>query len=775
MTRSFRIPLLIACIYALFGSLWVYVSDDILFKVTEDSIRLTRLATLKGLSYVAFTTFLLYYAVRVPLRKLFKVELELKSQKKELEMALARMAEEKAKTESIIAGIADGISIHDADYRIIYQNEALQNLLGNHVGKHCFQAYRGKTEVCGDCVLGDMFRDGKTRRIERTAIIGNKKFYLDNTVSPIRNAEGNIVAGLELIRDVTDRRNSDEKLRTTQEFLANLMELVPMPIYVTGTDGKLRMVNDAWEKFTGISREEAVASPIGRFFQNEVAQQFMRTEPATGDGTLPVTTEQFVNSGAGRQYFHTVKFPLHDSAGCVEAVGGILVDITERKRFEEQLVYQATHDYLTGLPNRNLLHERLDQALEFEYHNKGLLALLLLDLDNFKMINDTFGHPAGDLLLKDVADKLKHNLRQYDTFARLGGDEFVILIRDTERNLDIGRIAARILSMFDHPITLKGQEVFVTASIGIAMFPEDGESGELLLRNADAAMFHAKKKGKNNYQFFTEAINADVHERLAMETKLRRALEREEFSLHYQPRIEMSSGRISGMEALLRWQPDGGKLVSPAEFIPLLEETGLIVPVEEWVLRTACSQAKAWQDAGMQRLRLAVNISARHFSQENLPDKISQILFETGLEAESLEIELTESIIMKDVAESVRKLDALKRMGVTFSIDDFGTGYSSLSYLKRFPIDVLKIDRSFVDGIPHDSSDTTIATTVIAMAHNLNMSVVAEGVETMEQLAFLAENSCDEYQGFYFSKPLTAPDFARFLTTRKPVMRHAAT
>lgn len=687
---------------------------------------------------------------------------KLKRAEEEQVRATAQMAEEKARSDSIIAGIGDGITIQSPDYGVMYQNAVMHKLLGNQVGGVCYRTY-GNEAPCSGCLMRETLRDGIVRRGEKTVVIEGAQVYLDMTFSPIRNSDGDIIACLELVRDVTERRRSDEQLRTTREFLANLMELVPMPIYVTKTSGHFKMVNKAWEAFTGTHRHEAIGRHINNFFAERVAEQFLTTDQQVIEGEFPVVSEQYVDSANGRHYFHTVKFPLHDARGSVEAVGGILVDITERKRFEEQLLYQATHDYLTGLPNRSLLHDRLEEALNFEYHHKGLLALLLLDLDNFKVINDTFGHAAGDILLKDVSEKLKHNLRLYDTFARLGGDEFVILIRDTERNLDIGRIASRILSIFETPLMVKGQEVFVTASIGISMFPADGATSEMLLKNADAAMFHAKKKGKNNYQFFTEEINADVHERLAMETKLRRALEREEFFLHYQPRVELTSGRISGMEALLRWRPEGGRVVSPSEFIPVLEETGLIVPVEEWVLRTACTQAQEWQENGLPVVKLAVNISARHFSQENLPDKIAQTLFETGFEARNLEIELTESIIMKDVSESVKKLDNLKSMGITFSIDDFGTGYSSLSYLKRFPIDVLKIDRSFVDGIPHDASDTTISTTVIAMAHNLNMAVVAEGVETLEQLSFLADNDCDEYQGFYFSRPIPAEEFAALL------------
>lgn len=688
---------------------------------------------------------------------------KLKQVEEEQRKAVTRIIEEKSKSEAIIAAIGDGVSIQNTDYKIIYQNQPCKDILGDHVGEYCFSGYQEKEEICSGCPLTLSFRDGNIHKAERSIVADIGLRYLEITASPIMDAEKKIVSGLSLIRDITERKHWEEEIRTTQEFLANLMDLAPMPIYAIQSDGCYRLVNRAWENYTGISRDIAIGKSLDHLFPEEMVHQFNQARRKVIDEASPLTIEESLDLPGGRQYFHTLIFPLRNVKGTVDAVGVISIDITERKCFEEQLAYQATHDFLTGLPNRNQLHDHLEQSLSYEFHHKGSLALLLLDLDNFKVINDTFGHPSGDLLLKDVAEKLKHELRQYDTVSRLGGDEFVILISDTDRNLDIGRIAERILDIFDTPIEIKGQEVFVTASIGISIYPSDGENADILLKNADAAMFHAKKKGKNNYQFFTEAINTDVHERLAMETRLRRALEREEFFLHYQPRVEMSSGRIIGMEALLRWRPEAGKVVPPAEFIPLLEDTGLIVPVEEWVMRTACMQNKAWQEAGLPALRVATNISTRHFSQENLPDKVAQILCETALEPQYLEIELTESIIMKDIAESIRKLDCLKEMGVTLSIDDFGTGYSSLSYLKRFPIDVLKIDRSFIDGIPGDINDATISTTIIVMAHNLKMTVVAEGVETEEQLSFLTKNRCDEFQGFYFSKPLNVEEFTEFI------------
>ncbi|KAF0216534.1 MAG: PAS/PAC sensor-containing diguanylate [Geobacteraceae bacterium] len=770
MNRDKKIPLMIASTYLFIGAGWIYCSDKWVSMIAPTPALITWMGTVKGWCYVAVTALMLYGLMWVHFRKLYAARDELERQKQELEAmlqeqrkAVARIVEEKSKSEAIIAGIGDGITIQDTDFKIIYQNQICKDILGDHVGEYCYSGYREMEEICDGCPMRLSFMDGNIHKAERSIVADDAPRHLEITVSPMRDAEGKIVSGLSLVRDITERKYWEEEIRTTQEFLANLMDLAPMPIYAVQSNGCYQLVNRAWEKYTGISRDVAIGTPIDQLFPEETTRLFNQTSRRVIDEAAPLTIEENLDLPGGRHYFHTLLFPLRDITGTVAAVGGISIDITERKCFEEQLAYQATHDFLTGLPNRNQLHDHLEQALAYEYHHKGSLAVLLLDLDNFKVINDTFGHPSGDLLLKDVAEKLKHELRQYDTVSRLGGDEFVILISDTDRNLDIGRIAARILDIFNTPIEIKEQEVFVTASIGISIYPADGENADILLKNADAAMFHAKKKGKNNYQFFTEAINTDVHERLAMETRLRRALEREEFFLHYQPRVEMSSGRIIGMEALLRWQPEAGRIVPPAEFIPLLEDTGLIVPVEEWVMRTACTQNKIWQEAGLPALRVATNISTRHFSQENLPDKVAQILYETALEPQYLEIELTESIIMKDIAESIRKLDCLKEMGVTLSIDDFGTGYSSLSYLKRFPIDVLKIDRSFIDGIPGDSNDATISTTIIAMAHNLRMTVVAEGVETEDQLLFLTQNRCDEFQGFYFSKPLSVEDFTSLI------------
>lgn len=428
------------------------------------------------------------------------------------------------------------------------------------------------------------------------------------------------------------------------------------------------------------------------------------------------------------------------------------------------LEHQATHDDLTGLANRALLEDRLQQAILYAHRYQRNIVVLFLDLDNFKLINDSMGHMMGDVLLKHVADRMVQCVRSSDTVARLGGDEFVILLLDQGDNTDaILRVVQKIRETVAEPLHIGGHNLEVTCSIGLARYPTDGDCIEDLLRNADAAMYRAKEMGRNDFQFYTAEMNAEIHEKLALQEGLRVATARNEFTLLYQPQMDIRSGRIIGVEALLRWPRGKGEVVAPLKFIPLAEESGLIVPIGEWVLRTACRQNKAWQDSGMPPVAIAVNVSARQFREETLVSQVENALRETGLSPEYLELELTESIIMQDVPQAVGKMKALREIGVQFAIDDFGTGYSSLSALKSFPVSRLKIDRSFVLDIPNSRDDEEIAMAVIALGHKLRLKVVAEGVETKEQLEFLRVHGCDELQGYYVSEPLTADQFKTFM------------
>ncbi|KKL76526.1 hypothetical protein LCGC14_2044020, partial [marine sediment metagenome] len=456
-----------------------------------------------------------------------------------------------------------------------------------------------------------------------------------------------------------------------------------------------------------------------------------------------------------------------DAAGNPKAFIRVARDITERKRAEETIKHLAYHDALTDLPNRTLFEDRLTIALAQARRTKRMLAVMFLDLDHFKVVNDTVGHAEGDKLLGSVGERLMSLVREGDTVARVGGDEFVLLSAGVAHVDDAVEVAERVLEGFRRTWVLQGHEFHVTTSVGIAVYPGDGDDAETLLRNADTAMYRAKEHGRDNYQLYTPAMNARIAERLAVENDLRHGLERGEFVVYYQPQVNIGTGRIVGMEALVRWQHRERGLVLPAEFIPVAEETGLIVPLGEWVLRTACAQNRTWQEAGFPPLRVAVNLSARQFQQRNLIETVAQVLKETGLDAHWLQLEITEGVAMQDADLTIAVLRGLRAMGVQISIDDFGTGYSSLSYLKRFPIDVVKIDRSFVRDITVDESDAAIATAVIAIAHNLKLKVIAEGVETEEQLAFLKGRRCDEMQGYLFSRPVPAREFHKMLAQVK--------
>jgi diguanylate cyclase (GGDEF)-like protein len=436
----------------------------------------------------------------------------------------------------------------------------------------------------------------------------------------------------------------------------------------------------------------------------------------------------------------------------------------ERKRYQEQLEHQANYDVLTGLPNRNLLQDRLKRAV-FAQRDARPIAVVFIDLDHFKFINDSLGHTQGDKLLAIIAERLASIVREGDTVARLGGDEFVLVLNDQNKEDVIFRAMQRVLNKVSEPMTIDGQELYITCSAGVSLYPADAPDVETLLKNADVAMYRAKEHGRNNFQFYTPEMNDLANERLALEHSLRRALERNELLLHYQPKVNLETGMIVGAEALLRWQHPEWGLIAPERFIPIAEETGLIVQIGAWVIRTACNQARLWQDAGLPPVIMSVNLSARQFRQESFVKVVTQILHETGLKPEQLEMELTESMLMHNANAAISILGGLKSLGVRLSLDDFGTGYSSLSYLSRLPIDTLKIDRSFVQHIgDQDECDNGIlAQAIISLGHSLNLTVIAEGVETGEQLQFLKAHQCDEVQGFYFCKPTVAGEFAKML------------
>ncbi len=442
-------------------------------------------------------------------------------------------------------------------------------------------------------------------------------------------------------------------------------------------------------------------------------------------------------------------------------------DISERLQAEQRIAHLANHDALTNLPNRNLLQDRIKQALLQAVRNNARGAVLFIDLDQFKTINDSMGHSVGDLLLKEVAQRLVANLRGQDTVARQGGDEFIVLLPVVTNAQSAGVIAQKLMKDLFLPYEINGKELHLSASIGIAVFPDDGDEADTLLKHSDTAMYHAKEAGRNNFQFFAPQMNQQAAENQMLGSCLRYALERNELLLHYQPIVDMVSGKLVGLETLIRWQHPEQGLIPPLKFIPLAEDTGLIVPIGEWVLRTACMQLKWWQDQGYEVPQLAINLSVKQFRQNTLVESIVRILDETGVDARFVELEITESILIDNFDEVVSMLRTLSDMGLKFSLDDFGTGYSSLSYLKRFPISTLKIDRSFVSNMVTDVDDASIVSGIIGLAHSLRMNVIAEGVETEAQRIILAEQGCDQYQGYYFSRPLPVSDITLKLQRRE--------
>jgi diguanylate cyclase (GGDEF)-like protein len=462
-----------------------------------------------------------------------------------------------------------------------------------------------------------------------------------------------------------------------------------------------------------------------------------------------------------RTHYETLSPVIKDNV-VVEVIGSS-IDLTETKRAEEQIKNLAYYDTLTKLPNRILFRDRLNLGISHSKRNNEILSVMFIDLDRFKDINDTLGHDAGDELLKEVAIRLSNNIRKDDTISRMGGDEFALILGDMREEKQIVDIAEDIIDIFAKPFIIKGQEFYITASIGISAYPNDGDFSETLFKNAEIAMYRAKEFGKNNYQFFTQTMNEKAERRVELEKKLRKALEKNEFLLHYQPQVEAVTEKIVGCEALIRWDNEGFGLVSPGEFIPVAEETGLIIPMGEWVLNTACKQLKTWHEAGFSTLNMAVNVSAHQFEQTDFAEIVTKVIDETGVSPQHLEIELTESTMMKSTEQAISIMQKLRKKGVKISIDDFGTGFSSLGYLQKFSADILKIDRSFMGNIHGNSSNQAIVNAVIDMSHALNLCVVAEGVETKEQMDFLKTKGCDLIQGYYFSKPLPSNLFEKLL------------
>jgi diguanylate cyclase (GGDEF)-like protein/PAS domain S-box-containing protein len=521
-------------------------------------------------------------------------------------------------------------------------------------------------------------------------------------------------------------------------------------------DGSFLLVNHKLCETLGYSMADLGALSVDAIthMDDRLEGQAMLGAFLSGKITHYARELRFIRKGGAALWVNVTASLALDSGACALYMILVIEDVTRRKQVEHELLHLANHDVLTGLPNRALLQDRLAQACAHSARSGKPFAFMLIDLDRFKNINDSLGHGVGDRVLVEVARRLKDAVRACDTVARLGGDEFVLLLVDVVRPEDVAAFARKMQAALEPALAIDEHEFFPTASVGISLYPRDGHDKQSLLKNADTAMYRAKAAGRNTFQFYTLEMNERALERLTLEGRLQHALERDEFVLVYQPQVDIASGAVVGMEALLRWRVGGEDVIAPDEFIPIAEECGLIVPLGEWVLRAACAQSRAWREAGLPAWKMAVNLSARQFKHPGMEAMIATVLRETGCAANTLELEITESVILDDPHEAARTLHRLSAMGIELSIDDFGTGYSSLSYLKRFPINALKIDRSFVRDISTDPDDAAIAHAITVLAHSMNLKVVAEGVETRDQLDFLRSQRCDQMQGFYFSRPL---------------------
>jgi diguanylate cyclase (GGDEF)-like protein/PAS domain S-box-containing protein len=582
------------------------------------------------------------------------------------------------------------------------------------------------------------------------------------------DVEGRPIALEGLIQDITKRKNAETALREAERRYHGLFDNAIEGIFRTTVEGNYLDANPALAHIYGFdSPEELMASlrDIGRqlYVDPQRREEFMRIVKARGSVT-GFESQVFRKNGDVIWISENARLVLGEDGRPI-GYEGTVEDITERRLYQTRIERQANYDTLTGLANRSLLQDRLEQALLTASFGTRV-AVAFVDLDRFKYINDSLGHHVGDELLKEVAARVQACVRECDTVARLGGDEFVLLIHGHSGPDSVRSIMESLLTAISQPWTIEQGEFQVSCSIGVALHPEDGEDARTLLKHADSAMYRAKDSGRNNFQFFTRELNTLMTERLEMEGHLRRALERNQFVLRYQPRVDLEDGRIVAAEALLRWRIPNRGTIPPQRFIGLAEETGLIVPIGKWVLQTACAQNKAWQDEGLPPIVVSVNVSPRQFRQENIVDTVAAVLRATGLEPRWLELELTESMVMHDAPQLMAMLDELKQLGVQIALDDFGTGYSSLSYLKRFPVDRLKIDRSFVEHIAHNTDDAVIVRAIIALGHNLGMKVVAEGVESDEQLRFLRLNLCDEAQGYLMSRAVSSRHLRRIFLTR---------
>jgi diguanylate cyclase (GGDEF)-like protein/PAS domain S-box-containing protein len=721
-----------------------------------------------------------------------------------------RLRESEERFRLITENVGDLVAMIDTEGRRIYNSPSYRALFNGGIepGSDSFREIHPEDRDR----IRELFREtvvtGAGKRTEFRFVLQDGSIrYIESESRGIRDASGKVSKVVLVSRDVSERKRAEQRERmehavtrvlAESDTLADAIPRIIQAICETlNWDCGARWSLDEREKaIVRVEKwsipDEAIAEfaerarevtlePAHRGLVRQVwvsgtphwipdvgnDQTFTRARSAAQAGlhgafAFPILAGN-VTLGVLEFFSREIRNPDPSLLQMVRVIGSQIGQFMARKQAEENLLYVATHDTLTGLPNRYMFNQRFAHALNSAQRYRKTMALLFLDLDRFKFINDTLGHPFGDRLLVEVASRLRMCLRESDTIARFGGDEFVALIEDYAEPGDVVSVAQKILHALRWPFLLEGETCHISASIGISLYPNDGDDLSTLLKNADIAAYRTKEQGKNNYLFYSEDMNDHLSARIARETKLKGALERSEFVLHYEPKVEINTGRITGMEALIRWQHPELGLIPPIEFIGHAENSGLIVPIGAWVLRTACANSQKLQNRLAAPLTVSVNLSARQFEDKNLLREIERALKESALKPSSLELEITESMVMRDVQSSKKILEGIKSMGIRLAIDDFGTGYSSLVSIKRFPFDCIKIDRSFIKDIPHDPDDVAITQAIIAMAHSLRLKVIAEGVETREQLDFLTELGCHEFQGYYFKKPQPADELSRLL------------
>jgi diguanylate cyclase (GGDEF)-like protein/PAS domain S-box-containing protein len=685
--------------------------------------------------------------------------------------AALRQAEEKYR--SIFENASEGIFRVGPDGGLLAVNPALALMLGYGSPEEMMSEAGGRAEphVAPDelaRVLARLRDEGTVKSLECEVIRKDgHRLWVSASAHAARDEAGRVVHYEGTAVDVTERKRSVEEVRRTVSVLRSTLESTADGILVVDRSGRVVSSNQRLAQLWNVAPHDLEPGRAGTFLDHVCGQltsadAFRETVRLTG--AEPEAESFDVLEVEDGRVFECCSLPHRLDGAAVGRVWSFR-DVTERRRAEERIEYQAYHDSVTGLPNRLLLMDRLTQALVHAHRHQRRVAVLFLDVDHFKLVNDTLGHAGGDRLLKSVAERLGACVRADDTVARVGGDEFMVLFSDLQRSDHAPRLAEKVLRALEHPFAIEGEAVYVTASVGMALYPEDGEESDALMRNADTAMYRAKELGRNNYQLCTPGMNTRALERMSLETGLRRALERDEFVLHYQPLVDLASGRWVGTEALVRWQHPQRGLLLPDMFIPLAEESRLILPLGDWVMHAACMQLRRWRDAGLDRLRMSVNLSMRQLQQKELARSVEAALRQSGVSADALELEITESVAMQNLEWTKSVLRALRDMGVRISIDDFGTGQSSLSHLKHFPLSTLKIDRGFVRDIAVDPDDEAIVRAVIALAHTLKLAVVAEGIETEAQLAFLADAGCEEGQGYLFCAPRPAAELDALLAS----------